>query len=145
MFRTANQRDNRILEAQIRVSLVRDEQSKEGYKMRRFYDLNLLRSHTPVFGLSWLVMHPIDNNSPFYEVSVATSQQLRLELWISFTGLDESFSQTIHSRYIYDATDIRWQHRFVDIFHQTPEGQWFINMDNFHQTEPCLYNPSDNS
>ncbi|MBE9195643.1 MULTISPECIES: ion channel [Synechocystis] len=136
MFRTANQRDNRILEAQIRVSLVRDEQSQEGHKMRRFYDLNLLRSHTPVFGLSWLVMHPIDSNSPLYGILETKNEQLRLELWISFTGLDESFSQTIHSRYVYEGTDIHWQHRFVDIFHQTPEGQWFINMDNFHLTEP---------
>lgn len=142
MFRAANQRDNRILEAQIRVSLVRDEQSKEGHQIRRFYDLKLLRSHTPVFGLSWLVMHPIDSNSPLYGVSEATNQ---LGLLISFIGLDESFSQTIHSRYAYERVDIRWHHRFVDIFHQTPEGQWFINMDNFHQTEPYPPNFPENS
>ncbi|AGF53505.1 slr5078 (plasmid) [Synechocystis sp. PCC 6803] len=145
MFRAANQRNNRILEAQIRVSLVQDEQTKEGHKMRRFYDLNLLRSHTPVFGLSWLIMHPIDSNSPLYGFSEVSNQQQRLELWISFTGLDESFSQTIHSRYAYEGADIRWQYRFVDIFHQTPEGKWFINMDNFHQIEPYHPKSPENS
>ncbi len=60
MFRAANRRQNQILEAQIQVSLVRNEISSEGHFMRRFYDLDLLRSQTPIFGLSWQVMHPID-------------------------------------------------------------------------------------
>lgn len=44
MFRTANQRNNFILEAQIRVTLVHNELTKEGYLMRRFYDLPLVRN-----------------------------------------------------------------------------------------------------
>ncbi|MGK7957105.1 MAG: ion channel, partial [Crocosphaera sp.] len=60
MIRTANRRDNRILEAQIRLCFILNEVSEEGYQLRRFYDLELLRSQTPVFDLSWLVMHPID-------------------------------------------------------------------------------------
>lgn len=90
-------------------------------------------------------MHPIDSNSPLYGFSEVSNQQQRLELWISFTGLDESFSQTIHSRYAYEGADIRWQYRFVDIFHQTPEGKWFINMDNFHQIEPYHPKSPENS
>src|SRR6476646_1746542 len=66
IFRTANQRRNQILEAQIRLYLLRDEMSLEGHSMRRFYELKLLRSRTPSFTLSWTVLHPIDEYSPFY-------------------------------------------------------------------------------
>lgn len=136
MFRAANKRDNRILEAQVKISLVRDEITQEGIAIRRFYDLPLLRSQTPVFGLSWLVMHPIDENSPFYGKTEVQLQSETTELWISLTGLDETFSQTIHTRYAYTAKDILWNHRFVDIFSQLPDSdQWYINLSLFHNTE----------
>ena len=88
MFRAANKRDNRILEAQVKVSLMRDEITKEGHQLRRFYDLPLMRSQTPVFGLSWLIMHPIDENSPFYQKNPEELNEKGIELWISLTGLD---------------------------------------------------------
>ena len=47
MFRAANQRRNQILEAQMRVRLMRDEVSVEGQFMRRVYDVNLVRSQNP--------------------------------------------------------------------------------------------------
>ena len=117
MFRTANQRNNRILEAQIRVSMVRKEMTQEGLLMARFYHLPLLRSQTPVFDLSWLVMHPINSDSPLWGRTSEALKAEEAELWISFTGLDESFSQTIHSPYVYGVEEIHWGKRFVDIFH----------------------------
>ncbi|MEO0488917.1 MAG: ion channel, partial [Cyanobacteria bacterium J06659_2] len=66
MFRTANKRRNRILEANLWVTLVRDEYTQEGEYLRRFHDLGLIRSHTPLFALTWTAMHPIEPDSPLY-------------------------------------------------------------------------------
>ena len=55
MFRIANERLNQILQAEIMVTLLLREVSKEGEVMRRFYDLKMVRSSTPVFALSWTV------------------------------------------------------------------------------------------
>ncbi|BFM38800.1 ion channel [Synechocystis sp. LKSZ1] len=134
MFRAANQRNNRILEAQVRVSLTRDEMTQEGYLLRRFYDLDLVRSQTPIFGLSWLIMHPITPTSPLYGQTIETLTEVGVELWVSLTGLDETFSQTIHSRYAYAIPELRWHHRFVDIFYQTPDGRWCLELGRFHDT-----------
>ena len=138
MFRAANQRNNRILEAQVKVSLMRDEITQEGHQLRRFYDLPLMRSQTPVFGLSWLIMHPIDENSPFYQKTPEELNEKGIELWISLTGLDETFSQTIHTRYAYSIDHILWNQRFVDIFSQDEQGQWFIDLSKMHETQPLL-------
>ncbi|ACB51887.1 K+ channel protein [Crocosphaera subtropica ATCC 51142] len=132
MFRTANQRENQILEAQIQVSLVRNEISSEGHFMRRFYDLNLLRSQTPIFGLSWQVMHPIDKNSPLFGTSADILAQENAELWVTLTGLDETFSQTIHARYLYSYQDILWDMKLVDIFLQASDGKYYIDINRFH-------------
>ena len=81
MFRTANKRRNRILEAQLWVTLVRDEITSEGEYLRRFHDLQLIRSHTPLFALTWTAMHPIDPSSPLYgetPESLAQSRQLKV-------------------------------------------------------------------
>jgi inward rectifier potassium channel len=132
MFRAANQRNSKILEAQIQVNFLRNEISAEGHKLRRFYELNLMRSRTPIFGLSWLVMHPIDHQSPFYGKTQESLQEVEAELWLTLTGLDETFSQTIHARYVYEVGDILWNHRFVDIFSQNSRGEWFIDLESFH-------------
>jgi len=138
MFRAANQRDNRILEAQIRVSLMKDEITKEGHQLRRFYDLPLMRSQTPVFGLSWLIMHSIDENSPFYGRTPEELREKGMEIWISLTGLDETFSQTINTRYAYTADNILWEQRFVDLFSKAENGQWFIDLSKMHDTQPLF-------
>src|SRR6185437_13645210 len=66
MFRAANRRRNQILEAQVNVSVLRDEITAEGKEMRRFHDLALARARTPIFSLSWTVMHPILAGSPLF-------------------------------------------------------------------------------
>ena len=133
MFRVANRRDNRILEAQIKVTFVRSETSLEGQELRRFYDLKLSRSHTPIFGLSWLVMHPIDSESLLFNKTLEAIEEEKGAVWVSLTGLDETFSQTIHARHSYNTQEICWNKQFVDIFSETPEGKSYINFRNFHE------------
>lgn len=136
MFRAANRRENQILEAQVQVSLVRDEITPEGHHLRRFYDLKLLRSQTPIFGLSWQVMHPIDETSPLYGVSAESLKRVEGEIWVALTGLDETFSQTIHARHSYSSADVFWNMCFVDIFSRSPEGQYQIDISRLDHIMP---------
>lgn len=136
MFRVANQRDNRILEARICMSLLKNEISPEGHHLRRFYDLKLLRARSPSFRLSWQVMHPIDEDSPFYGETPISLAELDGELLITLTGLDETFSQTIHARHAYCCRDIFWSMRFVDILYQTDRGKYIVDYQNFHKAIP---------
>jgi inward rectifier potassium channel len=137
MFRTANQRENRILEAQVQLTLVRNEVSPEGHHLRRFYDLNLMRSQTPIFALSWLVMHPITPDSPLDHANEHSLSHLDAEIWVTLTGLDETFSQTIHARYIYYVNDLLWNMRFLDIFERNDQGEMTIDLTRFHDVVPC--------
>ena len=136
MVRTANQRDNRILEAQVRVCFILNEMSEEGYQLRRFYDLELLRSQTPVFDLSWLVMHPIDQNSPLYGETIESLAEKEGEIGVILTGLDETFSQTIHARYVYPLANILPNQRFIDIFSRNAQGKTYIDLTHFHDVVP---------
>lgn len=140
MFRTANERRNYILEAQLWVTLVRDEITEEGEHIRRFHDLPLVRSHTPVFSLSWTAMHRITRDSPFYGETAETLRQSRAEIIVTLTGLDETLSQTIHERHAFSAYDIYWNHKFVDIISDSGEGRSVIDYNHFHSIDPIVSN-----
>jgi inward rectifier potassium channel len=132
MFRVANERQNWILEAQVRVSLVRTEITKEGETMRRFYQMSLVRSHSPLFALTWTVMHPIDEDSPLFGVTTEQMLEDDMEVIVTLTGLDETVSQNIHGRYSYMAEEIFWNMRFVDIITKVKGGKRYIDYSHFH-------------
>lgn len=138
MFRTANERHNYILEAQLWVTLVRDEVTEEGEHIRRFHDLPLVRSHTPVFSLSWTAMHRLTSDSPLHSETPETLRQNRAEIIVTLTGLDETLSQTIHARHSFSAHDIYWNHKFVDIISSSESGQAIIDYNHFHSIEPLV-------
>ena len=69
MFRMANERATAIVEATMRAYLVIDERLADGEPMRRVYDLPLRRSTSPVFAMSFLATHAIDETSPLYKLT----------------------------------------------------------------------------
>jgi inward rectifier potassium channel len=131
-FRAANQRKNQIVEAQLRVVFARDERTKEGAFMRRFYDLTLARSSSIIFALTWTVMHRVDDASPLFGATRESLQAANAELIVSLTGIDDTFSQTVHARWSYLATDLVFGARFVDVLEILPTGKRRVDYSRFH-------------
>ncbi|NEQ38747.1 MAG: ATP-sensitive inward rectifier potassium channel 10 [Okeania sp. SIO3I5] len=140
MFRIANQRQNWIVEAQVRVTvLLNPEVTPEGHSLRRFCDLKLVRSETPMLALSWSVMHQIDEDSPLYGWSEDDFQNINnqdIRFFVTFTGLDETVSQTIHARHVYKLDQVIWHHRFVDVMSTGIDGQRYFDYSRFHDVVP---------
>ncbi len=55
------------------------------------------------------------------------------ELVVSLIGLDESLSQTIHARKLYDSDCLLWGRRYVDIVERLPDGR--VRIDNRRLSE----------
>ncbi|WP_445628900.1 ion channel [Nostoc sp. DSM 114167] len=136
IFRSANKRRNTILEAQMRVYLMRDEITLEGQFIRRFHDLKLVRNQTPSFTLSWSVMHVIDEFSPLYGMTPESLTQTNTMLIVSLSGIDETVVQVVHARHSYSANEILWNNQFVDIIYHTPDGNRYIDYNRFHDVLP---------
>jgi len=132
MFRVANQRRNQIVEAQMRFYVLRLELSPEGHEMRRFHDLTLVRDRTPVFALTWTVMHRIDEASPLHGVTPEQMAHEDMALVCTMTGVDETFAQTIYARYAYNVETVRWNARFADIFTKSADGRRAVDYTRFH-------------
>jgi inward rectifier potassium channel len=126
-FRLANERRNQILEAQVAATLVRDERTAEGEWMRRFYDLHLSRQRSPIFAMTFTVMHPIDPTSLLWCATASSLAAEAVEIVVTVTGLDETMSQAIHARTSYLAHEVLWGHRFADVFTQAEDGRLAID------------------
>lgn len=136
MFRAANMRSNFILEASVKLSVLRFE-TIEGRAMRRFYDLALMRDMTPVFSMSWLVMHRIDRTSPLYGMTADDFAQGQDEFVVLLTGVDSSVVQTVHARHAYGSDDVLVDHEFVDVLSLDRHGRRWIDFRKFHDAVPC--------
>ncbi len=135
MFRAANQRTNFIVEASVRLSILRYQQI-DGREMRRFFDLKLIRASSPVFALTWLVMHRIDETSPLYGMTQADFDTREDELIVLMTGLDSSVSQPVLARHGYGAGHVLWDHEFVDVIRTDDRGLRWIDFKRFHSVVP---------
>lgn len=135
MFRAANLRHNLVFEGRATVSVLMDE-DVGGTVMRRFKDLPLVREANPVFTLTWMIMHPIDEHSPLANWVPGECAPAHSEIIVVLSGTDDRTGQTIHGRWAYAPEDIRWSARFVDILDQLPDGTRTIDYRKFNAIEP---------
>jgi inward rectifier potassium channel len=135
-LRLANQRRNQILQAEVDVALLLDEVTQEGDTIRRFYDLALARRRSPVFAMTFTVMHPIAEGSPLYGATPASLAAQNAELVVTVTGLDETIAAPVNARTSYLSDEILWGRRFIDVMGLTPDGRRTIDYRRFHDTTP---------
>jgi inward rectifier potassium channel len=133
-LRIANRRRNQVLAADVTLTLVRDELTSEGDQIRRFYDMQLKRAHTPIFALTFTVMHEIDEASPLRDMTPDMLAEINAELVVTASGIDEILVERVHARTSYLPHEILWGHRFVDIFGWTEDGRRVIDYSRFHDT-----------
>ena len=134
-FRMANDRATAIVEATVRLYLTREETLADGTMMRRVYDLPLRRSTTPVFALSFLVVHAIDEASPLAKVTAIGLRESNTNLIATVTGIDDGLAATVHARYMWTWNDLVFNQRFVDLFRRDDAGKRYLDLGPIHETE----------
>lgn len=113
MFRLVGYKDDHLLtNAEIKVS-TRLFTPDGTYQ---FYNLDLERSHVDSLVLNWTVVHPINSNSPFFELSVEQIQALQPEVSALLIGFDEVYSSTVMARNSYALSDLLFGYRFAPMY-----------------------------
>lgn len=136
MIRVGNERGNLILEATIRVSLIRTETTREGVLFYRMYDLGLTRERSPAMNRSWTVMHPVVSGSPLLGATPESLAKDEVELLVTVVGVDDTSMQPVHARHRYYSQEIAWGARHADILNEQPDGSLVLDMRRFHQLVP---------
>jgi inward rectifier potassium channel len=131
MFRIANARSNQLMELEAKLLYSRlDGQS------RRYDQLKLERTKVVFFPLSWTIVHPIDETSPLWEMSHEQLAALDAEFDILMSGIDETFSQTVHARSSYKASEIMFGAKFANIYNPVArDGTVSIDLKRLSEIE----------
>lgn len=132
MFRLANGRDTHIVDAQIKISVLLPYRSQEGFEMRRFYNLNLLSDSNPVFSLSWTAIYVIQDDCPLAQLTFEDLFEKDVFFSISFTGIDDVLSQSVHANYSFRKESFVKAKMFKDIL-TAQEGSYTLDLTNFHE------------
>ncbi len=138
MLRVGNERGNFILEATIRVSLVRTERTREGVTFYRMYDLRLARERSPAMTRSWTVLHPIAADSPLFGATPESIARDEMELIVSLVGVDDTSLQAVHARRRYLDREVVWGARHADILDESADGRIVVDMRRFHSLVPTV-------
>lgn len=138
MFRVSNTRGNDIVEARVNLSIMRDDYTQEGEHLRRFYELKMERASTPMFNLTWTLIHVIDEESPLFGLSEDNISEKAANFVVVLLGMDDTFSQTVHARYVYTPEDVLFGFRFVDMLEDNERGEIVVHQDRLNMVEPML-------
>jgi inward rectifier potassium channel len=134
-FRIANARSSQLIEVDVQVILTKMEQVGST-NVRKFYDLSLERTRVVFFALSWTIVHPITDSSPMKGLTRDDLIRADAEILILLKGIDETLSQTVHSRSSYKADEIIWGAKFANMFMRTDrEGIVGMHMGRIHDIQ----------
>jgi inward rectifier potassium channel len=113
MFRMVCYKDDHLLtNAEIKLN-ARMVAKDQGYQ---FFNLDLERSHVDSLVLNWTVVHPIDEHSPFFNLSRKEMEQLQPEISAYLTGFDEVYSSVVVSRASYALKDFKFGYKFLPMY-----------------------------
>lgn len=122
MFRLVNSRNSQLIEAKAQVIFTRMVE-KDGTLMRKFDLLKLERDSVSFLPLSWTIVHPIDENSPMYNLTDDELTKSDAEVLILLSAMDETFAQIVHTRSSYKAKEIKCSYKFSNIYNEFKDGE----------------------
>ncbi len=126
MFRFAGFKDKHALtdlEIKVNVGLLVEEDGKTDYK---YFSLDLERTRVESMPMSWTVVHPINENSPFYAFTQDDMKTADVELYVMLRGFDDVFSNFVQQRTSYTYSEIFFNRKFVPMYRESDDGKTTI-------------------
>ncbi|EDO44928.1 predicted protein, partial [Nematostella vectensis] len=146
MFRVGDIRTkSQLIESHMRAVVVRRHCTKEGKEIGFFqqglplrHDLICEEEEKINLFIPAIVVHEINDESPFYNVSADNLLRLDFEVVLILEGIVESTGMTTQARTSYIADEIHWGHNFTELvtYDCFKNGAYHIDFSRFHDTYP---------
>lgn len=135
-FMLANEFDNRVVDVEVTLDLIRLE-AIEGRFKKRFYQMYLFRKRIPYLSVPWTVVHEIDDKSPLYGLTQQEFEEQNLEFFVQVKFFDEAHSQYLFQEFsFFGNEEVLWGRKFVNIQRYTERGSLKLTMKRFGKTIP---------
>ncbi|MFK7900522.1 MAG: ion channel [Cyclobacteriaceae bacterium] len=130
-FRIVNERTSQLVN--VTAKAIYSEVGKDFN--RKYYSLNVTPETIQFFPLSWTIVHPIDEKSPFYQKEPSYFKESQGEILILIQGFDETFNQEVHTRYSYLIEEVIPDAKFKQMFDTDDQGQINLYLDQIDEIE----------
>jgi inward rectifier potassium channel len=120
MMRVVPYKNNNLLdaEAKVTVGIIEEE---NGLPKNKFYSLELEYEKVNSLTLSWTIVHPINEKSPFHTFTAEDFANTTGEILIFFKAFDDMFSNTVVARTSYTLNELVIGAKFVPMYHRNNE------------------------
>ncbi len=116
MFRMAPYKNNNLSDVETKVTLAVSTE-ENGKLTDKFFDLELEFAKVNGLSLSWTIVHPIDDKSPFYGLSKEDIASTDMEIMVYVKAFDSVFSNNVTTRTSYVSSEIIWGAKFRLMYH----------------------------
>lgn len=125
-------------EAKLTVGMPMEENGKT---VNRFFPLELEYSKVNALTLSWTIVHPITEDSPFYNFSKTDFENLNGEILVFVKAFDDMFSNTVVARSSYTFKEIVVGAKFNPMYHRNEEAnKTILNLGKINSFVPATLN-----
>jgi inward rectifier potassium channel len=132
MFRIASGRRATLANVSARLTMT---WTSPASGVRTFHTLALERETISFLALQWVIVHPINTNSPFHGVTREVLRKAAPEVMLLISGVDEAFFQSASTRTSYDVSQVEWGARFRDIYESLDDGRMYLDVSRLSETE----------
>lgn len=120
MFRMSPFKNNNLSEAEVKLTLAM-RVDEDGNKANRFYPLELEISKVNSLALSWTVVHPINEKSPLFDLTLEDMETANAEVLVFIKAFDDVFANTVMTRTSYVASEIIWGAKFKIMYYSNED------------------------
>ena len=121
MLRLAPFKNTTLTDAEAKVSLglIMEE---DGKMVNKFYQLPLEYHSVNALTLSWTIVHPINESSPFFNFTENDFKNAKGEILVYVKAFDEMFSNTVVSRTSYTMDELIIGAKFNPVYHKSEDN-----------------------
>ena len=117
-------------EATVTLGLIVEENGK---MVNKFYQLPLEYNTVNSLTLSWTIVHPITETSPFYNFTKEDFENAQGEILVFIKAFDDMFSNTVVSRTSYTLNEIVLGAKFNPMYHKSEhENKTLLHVDKIN-------------
>ncbi|MCW3089744.1 MAG: irk [Ferruginibacter sp.] len=140
MLRVAPYKNNNLSEAEAKVSaaLMLEE---DGKLTNKFFQMELEYDKINSLALSWTIVHPITEDSPFYSFSLEDFANIDGEILVYVKAFDDMFSNTVIARSSYTLREVVVGAKFIPMYHRDEMNKrTVLDLDKINRFNPADIN-----
>jgi inward rectifier potassium channel len=112
------------------------QRSREGHTFRIPHDVKLVRNRTPLFVLTWTLMHVIDEHSPLHGLVGEDMLNDDIRLTVTIQAREHALARDIFEVKTYAANEILFGMTYADTIVTSNDGDTRADIRRIHMVEP---------